>query len=83
MAIHDGCACVYLAAPDLFEYRSGPVRVVCGGLADGKTIQAPDSGRRYEGSAWDGQPSQSVAVTVQPEKVLEVLRATLTEGRQA
>jgi inosine-uridine nucleoside N-ribohydrolase len=83
MAIHDGCACVYLAAPDLFEYRSGPVRVVCGGLADGKTIQAPDSGRRYEGSAWGGQPSQSVAVTVQPEKVLEVLRATLTEGRQA
>jgi inosine-uridine nucleoside N-ribohydrolase len=83
MAIHDSCACVYLAAPELFEYRSGPVRVVCGGLADGKTIQAPDSGRRYESSAWDGQPSQSVAVAVQPDRVLEVLRAALTKDRPA
>jgi inosine-uridine nucleoside N-ribohydrolase len=77
MAIHDSCACVYVVAPELFEYRSGPVRVVCGGLADGKTIQAPDSGRKYDGSAWDGQPSQSVAVGVQPQKVLEVIRDTL------
>ena len=46
MAVHDSCACVYLVAPDLFDYRTGPVRVVCGGLADGKTIQAPDAGRR-------------------------------------
>ncbi|RWX78369.1 nucleoside hydrolase [Neorhizobium lilium] len=81
MAVHDSCACVYLVAPELFEYRTGPVRVVCGGLADGMTIQAPDSGRRFEGSAWDGQPSQWVALAVQPEKVLETLRAALTGSR--
>jgi inosine-uridine nucleoside N-ribohydrolase len=81
MAVHDSCACVYLVAPDIFEYRAGPVRVVCGGLADGKTIQAPDNGRRYEGSAWDGQPSQSVALGVQPDKVLQTLRATLVSRR--
>jgi len=77
MALHDSCACIYLVAPELFEYRSGPVRVVCGGLADGKTIQAPESGRRFEGSAWDGPPSQSVAIAVSPDKVLDILRATL------
>ncbi len=81
MAVHDSCACVYLVAPELFTYRSGPVRVVCGGLADGKTIQAPDSGRRFEGSAWDAQPSQSVALGVQPDKVLSMLRDVLAVGR--
>lgn len=81
MAVHDSCACVYLVAPHLFEYRTGPVRVVAGGLADGKTIQAPDSGRRYEGSPWDGQPSQAVALGVQPDKVLETLRDALVHGR--
>jgi inosine-uridine nucleoside N-ribohydrolase len=81
MAIHDSCACVYLVAPDLFKLRSGPVRVVCGGIADGETIQAPDTGRRFVGSPWDGKPSQQVAVSVQPDKVLEVIRVALTEGR--
>jgi inosine-uridine nucleoside N-ribohydrolase len=83
MAVHDSCACVYVVAPELFEYRSGPVRVVCGGIADGKTIQAPDSGRKYDGSAWDGQPSQSVAVGVQPQKVLELIRDTLVTTASA
>jgi inosine-uridine nucleoside N-ribohydrolase len=80
MAIHDSCACVYVVAPELFAFRSGPVRVVCGGIADGETIQAPDSGRRFVGSAWDGQPSQRVAVGVEPDAVLEVIRATLVNG---
>jgi inosine-uridine nucleoside N-ribohydrolase len=80
MAVHDSCACVYLVAPELFTYRTGPIRVVCGGIADGKTIQAPDSGRRFDGSAWDGPPSQAVALGVEPEKVLETLRATLVSG---
>jgi inosine-uridine nucleoside N-ribohydrolase len=83
MAIHDSCACVYLVAPDLFKLRSGPVRVVCGGIADGETIQAPDTGRRFVDSPWDGQPSQKVAVGVQPEKVLDVIRVALTAGRPA
>jgi inosine-uridine nucleoside N-ribohydrolase len=81
MALHDSCACVYLTEPHLFEVRTGPVRVVCGGLADGKTIQAPDQGRKYVGSAWDGVPSQVVCTGIQPEAVLEAIRAVLVEGR--
>jgi inosine-uridine nucleoside N-ribohydrolase len=77
MVIHDSCACVYLVAPELFDLRTGPVRVVCGGLADGKTIQAPDNGRRFVGSAWDGVPSQSVATGVRPDGVLDTIRAAL------
>jgi inosine-uridine nucleoside N-ribohydrolase len=42
MVVHDSCACVYLTNPELFETRSGAVRVVCGGIADGQTIQKPD-----------------------------------------
>lgn len=81
MALHDSCACVYLTEPHLFEVRTGPVRVVCGGLADGKTIQAPDQGRKFVGSAWDGVPSQVICTGVQPDGVLEAIRAVLVEGR--
>lgn len=83
MVIHDSCACVYLVAPSLFEMRTGPVRTVCGGIADGETIQAPDSGRKFVGSAWDGKPSQSVAVAVDAARVLEVIRAALVSRRAA
>lgn len=81
MALHDSCACVYLTEPQLFETRTGPVRVVCGGIADGETIQAPDQGRKFVGTAWDGVPSQVVCTGIQPEAVLEAIRAVLVEGR--
>mgnify|MGYP001182229506 CR=1 FL=1 len=81
MAVHDSTACVYLVRPDLFTVRSGPVRVVCGGLADGETIQAPDSGRKFLGTAWDGQPSQWACTGVQAQSVLEVIRAAIVEQR--
>lgn len=81
MAVHDSTACVYLVRPDLFTLRGGPVRVVCGGIADGQTIQAPDSGRKFVGSAWDGQPSQWVCTDVRSGEVIEVIRAALVESR--
>ncbi|MCJ8518035.1 inosine-uridine nucleoside N-ribohydrolase [Pseudorhizobium tarimense] len=82
MVVHDSCACVYVVAPELFATRSGPVRVVCGGIADGQTIQKPD-GRVFPPGHWDGHPSQSVCVDVQAERVLEVIRAAIVEGRAA
>ncbi|AYD00984.1 nucleoside hydrolase [Neorhizobium sp. NCHU2750] len=81
MALHDSCACVYLTEPHLFDVRSGPVRVVCGGLADGKTIQAPDDGRKYVGSAWDGVPSQVVCTGIRADEIREAIRTVLVEGR--
>lgn len=83
MAVHDSTACVYLVRPDLFTLRSGAVRVVCGGIADGATIQAPDHGRKFTGSPWDGQPSQWVCTDVRSEEVLEVIRAALVDGRHS
>ncbi len=82
MVVHDSCACVYLVAPELFETRSGPIRVVCGGLADGQTIQKPD-GRAFPPGDWDGHPSQIVCTDVDGDRVLEVIRAAIVEERAA
>ena len=82
MVIHDSCACVYLVAPHLFETRSGPVRVVCGGIADGQTIQKPE-GKLFPPGHWDGHPSQLVCTDVDGDRVLEVIRAAIVEGRAA
>ncbi|TCL73889.1 nucleoside hydrolase [Rhizobium sp. BK251] len=76
MMVHDSCACVYLVAPELFETRSGAVRVVCGGIADGQTILKPD-GRRFPPGDWDGYPSQIVCTGIQSVKVLDLIRSTL------
>lgn len=82
MVVHDSCAAVYLVRPDLFEVRKGAIRVVCGGIADGQTIQKPD-GRGFPPSAWDNLPSQTVATGIKPDEVLEVIRAALVEERAA
>ena len=82
MVIHDSCACVYLVAPHLFETRSGPIRVVCGGIADGQTIQKPD-GKVFPPGHWDGHPSQLVCTGVDGDRVLEVIRAAIVEGKAA
>lgn len=82
MVIHDSCACVYVVAPDLFQTRSGPIRIVCGGIADGQTIQKPD-GKVFPPGDWDGHPSQFVCTGVDGDRVLEVIRAAIVEGRAA
>ncbi|MDO1584378.1 nucleoside hydrolase [Rhizobium oryzicola] len=82
MVVHDSCACVYVVRPDLFETRSGSIRVVCGGIADGQTIQKPD-GRGFPPSPWDGLPSQIVTTGIDPDGVLEAIRAALVEHRAA
>jgi len=82
MVVHDSCACVYVVSPELFTTRSGPIRVVCGGIADGQTIQKPD-GRVFPPGHWDGHPSQLVCTDVEADRVLEVLRAAIVEGRAA
>jgi inosine-uridine nucleoside N-ribohydrolase len=82
MVIHDSCACVYLVAPHLFRTRSGPIRVVCGGIADGQTIQKPD-GKVFPPGHWDGHPSQLVCTDVDGDRVLEVIRAAIVEGKAA
>lgn len=79
MVVHDSCACAYLVAPELFKTRSGAIRVLCGGIADGQTIQKPD-GRIFPPNAWDGQPSQKACIDIDAEAVLKLIGDTLAKG---
>ncbi len=81
MVVHDSCACVYLTNPELFETRSGAIRVVCGGIADGQTIQKQD-GVGFPPGKWDGHPSQLVCTNIQPDRVLSVIRSTIVHGER-
>ncbi|MBD8556437.1 nucleoside hydrolase [Rhizobium sp. CFBP 8762] len=76
MVVHDSCACVYVVAPHLFESTTGTVRVLCGGIADGKTIMKPD-GRFFPPSAWDDLPSQTVCTDIDANGVLKLIHDTL------
>ncbi|MBB4121788.1 nucleoside hydrolase [Martelella radicis] len=76
MVVHDSCACVYVVAPELFGLRAGSVRVVCGGIADGLTLQKP-AGPFFPPSAWDDKPEQQVAMTIEAVKVVDLVAATL------
>ncbi|MFB2550247.1 nucleoside hydrolase [Ensifer soli] len=82
MVVHDSCACAYVVAPELFSTRSGAVRVVCGGIADGMTVQKPD-GRRFGPSDWDGRPSQSVCTGIDADAVLALIARTLAPSHRA
>ncbi len=81
MVVHDSCACVYVVAPELFTTRSGSVRVVCGGIADGATIQKPDT-RGFGPSDWDNLPSQKVCVDIDPDAVLKVIHDTIVSVKE-
>ncbi|CAN7654972.1 nucleoside hydrolase [Rhizobium sp. LjRoot98] len=76
MVVHDSCACVYVVAPELFTLRSGAIRVVCGGIADGQTIQKADD-HIFPPSDWDNLPSQNICIGVDAEGVLDLISKTL------
>ncbi|ASY70547.1 nucleoside hydrolase [Sinorhizobium fredii] len=76
MVIHDSCACAYVVAPELFRTRSGAIRVLCGGIADGQTIQKPD-GRLFPPNAWDEAPSQRACIGIDADAVLKLIGETL------
>ena len=78
---HDSLAVAFALRPDLFTLRRGPVRVVCGGLASGQTIQRPDDAA-YPIGAWDVHPAQSVAVDVDVGGVLALFAETFIGGGQ-
>ncbi|GBQ28657.1 nucleoside hydrolase [Gluconacetobacter azotocaptans] len=73
---HDSLAVINVIAPELFTRRRGPVRVVCGGIADGQTIQKPEGALCPPSPAWDPYPSQSVAVDVDTAAVLALYADT-------
>uniref|UniRef100_A0A7S3L5G3 Inosine/uridine-preferring nucleoside hydrolase domain-containing protein n=1 Tax=Amphora coffeiformis TaxID=265554 RepID=A0A7S3L5G3_9STRA len=82
MAVHDSCACAYVVAPELFQMRSGPVRVVCGGLADGMTIQKPDGKVFGPSPAWEKVPSQQVAIGIDAPAILKLIHDSIVSVKE-
>ncbi|WP_428377320.1 nucleoside hydrolase [Lichenicoccus sp.] len=72
---HDSLAVAYAVDPSLFTTRQGPVRVICGGLASGQTIQKMQRAP-YPSTAWDPHPSQSVCVGVDVPRVLDLFASS-------
>jgi len=66
---HDASAAVYVAAPEAFGLRAGPVRVVLDGIARGQTIQ-DHQGLAAPDSPWAHSPAQQVCVRVDAARVL-------------
>ncbi|MEL6871033.1 MAG: nucleoside hydrolase [Pseudomonadota bacterium] len=73
--VHDSSALAFVVEPELFTKQTGPVRVVCDGIAIGQTIQAVGGDRPFE--HWQGRPAQSVCVGVDAEAVLALYERTL------
>ncbi len=75
--VHDASAAACALAPELFDARRGPVRVVGEGIAAGQTIQSPQGRRWSQGAAWHGVPAQRVCVGVRADAVLGMFLGTL------
>ena len=72
---HDSLAVVYAVDPTLFTTREGPVRVICGGLASGQTIQKLER-PPYPTTAWDPHPSQAVCIGVDAPRALALIESS-------
>jgi purine nucleosidase len=75
---HDTSAIAYVASPDLFITRAGPVRVVLEGIARGQTIQ---DFRKPSGAVtpWSACPPQQVCVAVDETGVLDLFAQAFKE----
>lgn len=74
---HDSLAVAYAVDPTLFTTREGPVRVICGGLASGQTIQKPER-PPFPTTAWDPHPAQSVCIGVDATRALALMEDTFS-----
>ncbi len=77
---HDSLSVAYVIKPGLFTTREGPVRVICGGLASGQTIQKPLR-PPFPTTAWDPHPAQNVCIDVDAQGVLALLKESLLQPR--
>ncbi len=73
--VHDPSAIAYVIAPDLFETRTGRVRVDSTGLAAGQTIATYGTPPEFW-TAWFEAPDVDVCVGVDADRFLELYEAT-------
>jgi inosine-uridine nucleoside N-ribohydrolase len=74
---HDLLAVTYALYPEWFETRSGPICVVCDGIAVGQTIQMPAT-RKGGHPSWANRPAHLVCTAVDAQAVLRHYRETVT-----
>lgn len=76
--VHDPSAIAYVIDPELFTFRTGPVRVVTDGPAEGHTMQKFDD-RKYHHDDWAVASPQRVGVTVKDQALLKLYRETIID----
>jgi inosine-uridine nucleoside N-ribohydrolase len=64
LVAHDATAVAALLAPEAFTWRTGPIRVVEGGLAHGQTVQ---DWQHLGGADWRELPHHAVATDTDAE----------------
>lgn len=74
--VHDSCAVAYLLAPELFQTRTGALRVSTDGITRGQTILVP-AGKKFPPSAWDEVPHSRGCVKVDAAALLDLYETTL------
>lgn len=79
--VHDPSAVIYLIAPELFETKEGPVRVVCEGIAIGQTIMTAYD-YQFQLPPWKDQPLVKAAVTVDRARFEKTMDSLLVGGQQ-
>lgn len=72
--VHDSLAVAYLLAPDLFETKTGGLRVVTEGLAVGQTMMAS---RDYPSIDWHRVPPKDACIGVKDQHVLDLYMETM------
>lgn len=73
--VHDASTIVYAISPDIFTTQPGVVRVATEGLAIGQTIVAKP-GSQYPVSHWDNRPQSKIAMEVDSERLLNLIKTT-------
>ena len=74
--VHDSCAIAYVLAPELFQVRSGAIRVVTEGISIGQTIMVP-GGRLFPPGDWHNVPESRGCVGVNAEALLQLYESVL------
>jgi inosine-uridine nucleoside N-ribohydrolase len=77
--VHDSSAVAYLLKPELFETRSGAIRVSTEGITRGMTIQKPDL-LTYPPGPWDDRPSHKICTSVDAEGLRQLYKATIVNA---
>mmetsp|Transcript_11084 Transcript_11084/g.30985 ORF Transcript_11084/g.30985 Transcript_11084/m.30985 type:complete len:340 (+) Transcript_11084:2-1021(+) len=77
LMLHDPTAFIAIVRPDLFFWKSGPIRVSCEGIAKGMTVMDMNKKVWRGPNQWSGRKHMKVALEVDEGAVVGAIRDTL------